>query len=154
MFADIDAHDSSIIDTINHYVQPRDTLYMLGDFAWKASRYGHYRQRLRVKELHVVAGNHDANSLRNYVTSYQDMLYRKIEGHWFHMSHYPMASWRNRTHGSIHLYGHCHGTIEETLHKAFPGRRAMDVGIDHAYMQFGELRPFSLPETLSLLNAT
>jgi len=143
---DLDAMDTYLIDRINEIVGRKDTLWILGDFIWKASRYGHYRQRLKVAELNVVTGNHDTPSLRKHVSSLNDMVYRKINGQYYHMAHYPMASWRNREHGAIHLYGHSHGTLEEKLDTCFHGRLAMDVGVDNAFRLLGDWRPFSFDD--------
>ena len=148
-FATIGGMDSAIIDNINSVVKPNDILWILGDVFWKASRAGHYRQRLKVRELHVVQGNHDANSLRNHVSSMDTMSYIKIGQQKFHLSHYPHVTWRGRTHGSIHLYGHSHGSVEDQLNSIWPDRKAMDVGIDYAKRVLGEFRPFSLDEILA-----
>jgi|WetSurMetagenome_2_1015567.scaffolds.fasta_scaffold03042_3 calcineurin-like phosphoesterase family protein len=150
-FKTIENMDAKLIDKINQYVQPNDELWILGDFAWKASRCGHYRQRLRVKKLHIVYGNHDSTSLRQHVSSAKDMVYRKFNGIKFHLTHYPLVSWRAREYGTIHLYGHCHGTMERRLNTLFPDRRAMDVGIDNMYQLTGEWRPLSFNEICDFL---
>lgn len=152
LFGDVDTMDGAIIDSINHHVDREDELWILGDFAWKASNYGHYRSRLRVRKLHVVKGNHDSSSLRSHVSSMDDIVYRKFAGVKFQLCHYPLASWRAREHGSVHLYGHSHGKMEAFLNQHFPNRRSIDVGIDHAYQLFGDFRPFSLAEIFSRLN--
>ena len=143
--------DDVIIDTINSLVSKNDELWILGDFAWKASKYGHYRHRLNVRKIHVIRGNHDSSSLRAHVSSMNDMVYKKFAGVKFHMTHYPMASWRAREHGSVHLYGHSHGSIENDLNTMYPGRRSMDIGVDCAYARFGVWRPFLLNEIFQLL---
>jgi len=51
-------------------------------------------------------------------------------------------------HGGIHVYGHSHGLFEDQLNKLWPGRRAMDVGVDYAYRLTREWRPLSLDEVL------
>jgi calcineurin-like phosphoesterase family protein len=140
----VDAMDTAIIDGINASVNAGDELWILGDFSWKASKQGHYRHRLKARSIHVVTGNHDSSSLRNHVSSMNDMVYRKFGRQKFHMTHYPIVSWRAREHGTIHLYGHCHGTMESTLNDLWPARRAQDVGIDYAYRIFGDCRPFSM----------
>ncbi len=145
---DVAAMDAAIIDGINRVVQPNDALWILGDVCWKASRAGHYRARIRCRKIHVVMGNHDSTSLRSHVSSLDSMVYRKFDRgqQKFHLTHYPLASWRGREHGSIHLYGHSHGSMEEILNTIWPGRRAMDVGMDYAYRVLQQWRPFSLDE--------
>lgn len=147
--ATIDEWDDYILNVINQHVLRNDQLYILGDFCWKASKAGHYRQRINCKQVHVVAGNHDSTSLRSHVTSYYEILYRKINSVHFHLSHYPLVSWRGREHGSIHLYGHCHGTREQQLDTLFPGRKAMDVGVDSIHKITGYFQPISLEQVVA-----
>jgi calcineurin-like phosphoesterase family protein len=143
---DIKAMDAVLIDGINSVVMPNDDLWILGDVVWQASRAGHYRQRIKCRKIHVLLGNHDSTSLRKHVSTLELMSYRKFEGQKFHLMHYPCASWHGRSHGSIHLYGHSHGSIEKTLDTMWPTRRSQDVGMDHAIRVLGEWRPFSLEE--------
>ncbi|KKK56221.1 hypothetical protein LCGC14_3066710 [marine sediment metagenome] len=150
-FGCVEEMDARLIDQINSVVQPEDEIYFLGDFAWKASKYGHYRQRLNVRRLYVCQGNHDSNSLRTHVTSMRDMICRKFAGHKIHLCHYPLLSWRALYHGSLHLYGHSHGMYEKSLDQMFPGRRAMDVGIDAVFQRTGAWLPISLDEVIESL---
>ena len=153
-FASLDEMDAALIDAINATVKRNDELWVLGDFAWKAGMYGQYRQRINARQIHVVTGNHDAPSLAQYVSSMNPMVYQKFNGQKFHLSHYPHVSWRGRTHGSIHLYGHTHGSLEDRLNVLWPDRKAMDVGVDHAKRILDEFRPFSLEEVLALTKTT
>lgn len=150
----VEAMDDALIDGINAAVKPDDTLYFLGDFGWKPARYGHYRQRLNVRELHIVRGNHDRPSLARHCSTFSDMLYRKFrvpsleQRVKIHLCHYPFLSWDGLHHGGIHLYGHSHGIYEKKLFEIFPSRRSMDVGIDNIHRLLGEWRPISLTEVL------
>lgn len=154
-FEHVEEMNAQIIDQVNAVVQPNDELYFLGDFAWQASKYGYYRQRLNVRKLYVCQGNHDSNSLRKHVSGMRDMIYRKFTtcGKTFkiHMCHYPLLSWRALHYGSIHLFGHSHGMYEEKLDQIFPGRRSMDVGIDNIYRLIRVWRPISLDEVIQRL---
>jgi len=152
--------DAMLIGAVNYWVQPNDTLYHLGDFCWQASRAGHYRARLKVRELHFIRGNHDASSLRRHGSSLNDLLYRRFTVATAHgntdririrMSHEPMLSWRGMQKGSIHLYGHSHGKFEEKLDSLWPNRRAMDVGIDNIHRLIGRWRPISIDEVYARL---
>jgi len=151
-FSSVGAMDDAFIDGINSVVKPVDILYFLGDFGWKVSRYGHYRSRLNVRQLHIVRGNHDRPSLSRHCSTFNDMLYRKftvlgLDHHVkIHMCHYPILSWDAMHHGGIHLYGHCHGMNEKNMNKIHPYRRSMDVGIDNIYSLTGEWRPISFGE--------
>ena len=147
-FECIEEMDAQLINSINNTVKRDDILYHLGDFCWSASRAGHYRQRLNVRQLHIVRGNHDSSSLKQHCSTFSDMLCKKFNGQKIHMLHYPMVSWDALHHGGIHLYGHCHGSMEVQLNMWFPNRKAMDVGVDNIYRLTGEWRPISLDEIL------
>lgn len=147
----LDAMDDAFIEGINAYVKPKDLLIHAGDFVWKNSRAGHFRQRLNVKELWVAQGNHDPNSLRRHVSRMETQLWLKYNGRRFVTQHCPMFSWPSREHGVIHLYGHGHGANEEFLNKHFPDRLAMDVGIDYLQRVIGEWRPIHIEEILTIL---
>jgi calcineurin-like phosphoesterase family protein len=151
-FANIGEMDEHFISECNRVVKPNDELRILGDWFWGAKQYGYYRAKLKVRKIHVILGNHDSRSLAGYVSTCKEIDYPKIDGVRFHLSHYPIFSWRGRERaGSIHLYGHSHTRSESFLNEHFPGRRAMDVGIDNAFTLLGEWRPFSLDEILAIL---
>lgn len=71
----------------------------------------------------------------------------KPDGVSMFLSHYSHRVWNKSHHGRIHLYGHSHNTLE---HEEWG--RSMDVGVDAAFARFGEYRPFSQSEILSILN--
>lgn len=147
LYRDLDTMDSGIIDNINAVVSRHDTLYHLGDFCWHNA--GHYRQRINCKDIRIIQGNHDSSSLRSHVSSMNLMGFLKNPK--IHLSHYPLVSWGAMHYGGIHLYGHCHGTMESKLDKFIPGRRAMDVGIDNIFNILGTYRPISLEEVSTLV---
>ncbi len=147
-FDSIGEMDDHLIHEINRVVMPGDMLIHAGDFAWQAGQVGHYRHRLSVRELLVACGNHDAASLVKYVSVMEHILFKKLGGHHFHIEHRPCLSWDKKQRGGTHVYGHSHGLFEDTLNMLWPGRRAMDIGVDHAFRMLGEWRPFSLDEVL------
>ena len=152
-FDTVEAMDTALIDGINSVVGRNDELWHLGDFGWGAKKYGHYRQRLNVRKLHVLRGNHDRSSLRRYVSSLEMMVLRKFNDIKFVLCHYPIYSWPARVHGAIHLYGHCHAMAEVHLDTVMPHRRSLDVGVDNGYRLLGEWRPFSIDEIITLAKA-
>jgi calcineurin-like phosphoesterase family protein len=84
------------------------------------------------------------------------MVCRKFNGIRFHMTHYPIASWSGKEHGSVHLYGHCHSRLEDKLDIFDPGRKSMDVGMDNAFRLTGQFTPFAITDIfnrLRVLNA-
>jgi len=138
-FADLDEMNDAFVDIYNHYVKPNDLLIIAGDVFWR--RAGHFRQRLNVRNIWVTQGNHDSSSLRKHVSRMELMIFLKTAPK-IHISHYPLASWRWREYGSIHLHGHCHGRlpVEE---------RRIDVGMDAVFDRTGEYRPMHFDEVTS-----
>jgi calcineurin-like phosphoesterase family protein len=151
-FETIENMDNQILDGINSVVKKNDEIFFLGDFAF--NRYGHYRSRINCRTLHVIKGNHDAPSLKNFCTTLCDIKIKKfMRGENVFkivMCHYPMVSWPGLHDGAFHLYGHCHGSMEEQLTEMFPNRRSFDVGIDNVKRAFDEWRPLSLDEVIYL----
>lgn len=151
-FDDIQAHDDFLIDSINHRVARRDTLFILGDFCWKTP--GHYRARIKCRNVWLIWGNHDKASYRQFFSRCEDTHMAKLTvdpGIRVWLSHYPHAYWPKSHHGAFHLYGHMHDAREELLDLSFPARRAMDCGVDSANRLFGDYRPFSEVDVLDLL---
>ena len=149
-FFHIEDMNDHFIDTCNRVVKPKDTLYFLGDFCWRASKAVHYRCRLKVKIMNVCRGNHDKASLGKQVTTFEHMIFAKFkiddEIKKFHLCHYPLLSWDSKDHGGYHLHGHCHGNLD-----FYSSNRIMDVGIDNVHRLLGEWRPIGLHEILATL---
>ena len=63
-FPDVETMNRTIIDNINARMTRRDTLYLLGDFAYRsATPVTEYLEAIRPK-LVLLLGNHDADWLR------------------------------------------------------------------------------------------
>lgn len=139
-FADAQTQDSAIISRTNELVGPGDVLYHLGDIAWSSFdiRRG-YLDRLVCRNVHLVIGNHDKRSPKEYTDLgfasaqyYKELKLDVIRGtpqapgssFPVILSHYPMRSWNHKGRGGFQLYGHCHNRLE-------PGwDRSQDVGVD------------------------
>jgi len=146
-FDSVQEMDSTIINTINNYVQYDDTLYFLGDFTFSPQWIRGYRTRILVQEFHLLRGNHDKKVYNDtdFFTSISDVMLLTEGKETIFMSHYAHRVWPHSHHGSIHLYGHSHGSLP-------PQGKSLDVGIDSAYQLFGEYRPFSLEEVIRIAN--
>ena len=153
LFPNIVEHDNFMLDCINEYVHRNDRLFVIGDFAWRAAEA--YTARINCKNIHLIWGNHDRSNFAKAFKSAEDVTEIKIgekgDEHKVFLSHYPHAYWPASHHGSLHLYGHCHRQREETLDRAFPGRRSIDVGVDNALHLLGAYRPFDEFDILRLL---
>lgn len=148
-FKDVEEMNDFIIQKINEVVTAEDTLYILGDIALGGgvSSIVKLFNQLHCCDIRVVPGNHDSNKLLKslvaqcvgvtilpliYETSFNNT--RAV------MSHFPLLTWNQAHRGSIHLFGHCHGSLKE----ATEGRKA-DVGWDVWE------RPIPLEELVSIL---
>jgi len=143
-FSSIEEMDETIIERWNAVVRKSDEVYVLGDIAFRQSREQMDRLLSRLKgNIHLIQGNHDRASLKNVkrFASFQQIKSIKVAEHTFVLCHYPMRSWPSSHHGSFHLYGHCHGTVEDH-------GRSTDVGVD-----CWDYRPVSEEEILDYMRS-
>ena len=124
-FSSIEEMDEALIARHNAVVQPGDTVYHLGDFAWKDALT--YLRRLRGCEHILVLGNHDHKHLKPHEKECFDRVVDVCKINFNHQSlwasHYPHARWPGSHKGRCHVFGHSHGK--------FPGiGRSTDVGVD------------------------
>jgi calcineurin-like phosphoesterase family protein len=145
-FDSVEEMDQHLIAQINECVGPKDTLYILGDFSYRAREPSAYLAQLVCPKVILIMGNHDDLVRKNpqdynfaEVRDYLELRYNK---QLYVLSHYPFVSWRNSSRGSIHLHGHCHGTLKVQQKNRF------DVGVD-----VHNFRPVSLTQVQELANA-
>jgi calcineurin-like phosphoesterase family protein len=127
-FKTIEEHDDTLIDNINSIVKPKDTLYHLGDFAWKASRVAHYRHRIKCRNIILIKGNHEAKGykkLNEIFSGVYDLKKIKVNGQEIVLCHYAMRVWNKSHYGVWHLYGHSHGSLRDNGQSL-----SLDVGVD------------------------
>lgn len=148
-FNSIEEMDRTILEGINNTVEQDDTLYFLGDFAYSSCKsLQSYRDRIICKNIIFLKGNHDRTSdIKKIAGILHSALEIDIDGIRVCMSHYAHRVWNKSHHGSIHLYGHSHASLEEQ-----PWGKSMDVGIDNAYRLTGEWRPFSWEEIKKIMS--
>ncbi len=127
-FPSIDVMDATIINNINSLVMPQDTLYHLGDFCWKNSKLGHYRNAINCRRIILIKGNHEAkgyDKLKDTFSEVYDLRKIKVEEQEIVLCHYAMRVWNKSHYGVWHLYGHSHGSLGYD-----PYSLSLDVGID------------------------
>ena len=148
-FNTVQEMDRDLIANWNATVNGDDTVYHLGDFTfWDLSVFQHYTHQLNGC-LHIIPGSHDWNWMREWRLShvvvsksgYDVTLEKPIcelmnLDCGFVLCHYAMRTWNKSHYGSIHLYGHSHGTLP-------PLGRSMDVGVDA-----NRFMPISIEEIL------
>lgn len=117
----IEEMDEAYIHMWNGWVGEDDTVYHLGDFAFRGHSY--YASRLKGRIV-LIEGSHDRMSIadrqrftwagpRHIVKGNPDII----------LSHYAMRVWPRSHYGTWHLFGHSHGSLP-------PHGKSFDVGWD------------------------
>ncbi len=168
-FKTVEQMNSVLVDNINKYVKPEDTLFCLGDWSFGGiDSINKFRFRLNVRDIHLVLGNHDDHIRKNKFLGYvrdiplytkdifsstNDYLEISIDKKKIILSHYPMLAWNHAYRGSWHLYGHTHGTLFKYQQNVdwFHKSRMLDVGMDSAFDIFGEYKPFSFDDVKRIM---
>lgn len=114
-FSNIDAHDMTIINIINHTVWVDDKLYILGDISWKANKNIELLKAIQCKNVYFVQGNHD---FTKYLKLYEELWRTNLWN--MHIDkednvvlcHYPMEERFHSHHKEdkrfIHIHWHSH----------------------------------------------
>lgn len=146
-FASVQQMNEALITNINKYVKEDDTLYHLGDFAFgDAKVIREFRNSLICKNIHLILGNHDqeiedSEELQELFTSVGYVYTGYVGKQQFHLSHYSHRVWPKSHRGTIHLYGHSHGSIPDY-------GKSMDVGVD----THKDFRPYHINEIYSIMS--
>jgi calcineurin-like phosphoesterase family protein len=149
-FSDVNEMDEYMIDSWNSVVSPQDIVFHLGDFAFlRPNRVIEILSRLS-GTIYFVYGNHDRVMRNPIVTDYSkqtkkiryaaDVFECKYKKDYLFMSHYAHRIWNRSHRGSIHFYGHSHGSIASL-------GRSMDVGVDSKDMD-SNYAPFLLDDVI------
>ena len=149
-FSNIEEMNTTLINNYNAVVREDDEVYFFGDVAYRCSAnwITNIMRRLNKSRRYLLVGNHDFKNLKDpsfamcfdWVKDYHELNYNKKL---YVMSHYPFASWRSSSHGSVMLHGHCHGNMDNTKYLR------MDVGVDNPICGFG---PISMEKVESIMN--
>ncbi len=136
-FSSVEERDETLVRNINARVAATDTLYHLGDFAFRGKDPAEYRGRIRCRSIVLVLGNHDPQTLDGGVKpafaahfrSVHSLLRIKVEvasaPQLIVLCHYAMRIWDRAHYGSWHLFGHSHGGLPDEQ-----AVRSWDVGVD------------------------
>lgn len=115
-FNSLEEMDNEMIERWNSVVGHSDTVYHLGDFTLgNRSTAREYFKRLN-GSINVIPGGHDSRWCETNIFR-RVFVFPPIHSvqtgslGYIVMCHYPMYTWERSHYGSIHLHGHCHGTI-------------------------------------------
>jgi calcineurin-like phosphoesterase family protein len=145
-FSSLNEMHEVIVRNWNNVVTKNDIVYFLGDFAFRMSSIDYMREIFNSLNgsKYLICGNHDKNNKVPNSLDWADIWDThtiKVEGKHIFLSHYPHRSWPGSVHGSWHLYGHSHGSMENY-------GKSMDVGVDtHNFT------PYSFNEVKRVMDA-
>ncbi len=143
-FAAVEEMENRIIQWHNELVGPRDTVYDLGDFAFRCSPEHAVECLEKLNGRRVMLwGNHDKplrqawrrGMLKSLVATgrvtfigdsdpgLQTALQVSNDGQRIVLAHYAQRTWAGAFRGTWHLFGHSHGNLS-------PFRKSFDVGVD------------------------
>lgn len=139
-FANVQEMNEIIVTNINEKVRENDTLWILGDVAMgrdKLQTTADFLSQLACDDIHLILGNHDPRNRIDdllacgfkTVSDYEEIRLGSKRQNAV-LSHYPMASWNGRNHGSYMLHGHIHALPEYNVQNRENGYRRYDVGVD------------------------
>ncbi len=147
-FATTEEMDATMIKNWNDRVSHSDTVHVVGDFSFRASK--HIQQY--VDELNgrivLILGNHDEKNkeILNVFGVCPKLLKIKYYKQRIILCHYQMANWQGKNRDimpSWHLFGHAHGLTNPDVIQ--PG--SMDVGVD-----VHEFKPLSFEDIKKCLS--
>ena len=125
-YQSVDEMNAGLIANWNGRISPRDDIWVLGDFAYRntAGQIAHIFAKLNGHKR-LIIGNHDNREVLVLPWVEAPVLMADVidNGEKVVLCHYPMRDWNNMYRGSYHLYGHCHGGIEDYS-------KCADVGVD------------------------
>lgn len=118
-FFDVDSMDDAMIKMWNSRVSADDDVYIVGDFCFKSNRTPDWYLRQLKGHKHLIIGNHDKITIEcenaaRYLESMDKMLHVSDEDKQICLCHYPLVEWYKSRHGSWHIYGHIHGSRDES----------------------------------------
>ena len=124
-FSSVDEMNAAIIDSINRKMKRNDTLYIVGDFAFRSKTpVTEYLEAIKPRKI-LVVGNHDRDWLRRltedeikkYFVGVYNQYSFKINGIELHFNHFPCLAW-SRSHyfaQSFSICGHIHNARDTSV---------------------------------------
>ena len=121
-FKDVNEMDEMLIKFWNDVVKPTDTVFVLGDFAFK--HHEKYKARLNGM-IFLMDGSHDSYDEKVKLTVVKQKRYFPDNPEYRDttLCHYALRTWEKSHYGSWALFGHSHGMLE-------PYGKSFDVGVD------------------------
>ncbi len=165
-FDSLDEMDETLLKNINSRLKKDSILLHAGDWSFGGEdNIWKFREKITCDNIYLTYGNHDHHIQRNQpfkngvrpkelfirtenVLNFSIQRTKSSKKETIMMSHYAHLVWDRSHHGSLHVFGHSHASING--HEV---GKSMDIGVDNAFLKFGEYRPFHILEVLKILDA-
>lgn len=147
-FVDINSMNQQLITNWNDTITNDDIIFHLGDISFKNTKTIDILQQLN-GEKYLIKGNHDHyRDVKKY-----EHLFKWVKDYYefstvvndkefkFILFHYPIAQWNMKSHSSVLIHGHSHGSYN-------PGGLSFDCGVDNPICDY---RPIELQTILKYL---
>lgn len=135
-FKSVQEMNETLVSNWNKKVGKNDTIYILGDFSYKAhEKYVSYLlHRLNGNKI-LITGNHDSVILKSSSLKkefYKIASYLEVDDNGKHiiLFHYPIAEWNGFFRDTYHFYGHIHNNKNEAFYTMKKLSRSFNVGVD------------------------
>lgn len=126
-YTQVEEMNAGLISRWNCTVSEKDTIYLVGDFA--------FGRKQDVQEVfyqlkghkHLVIGNHDERNpevLKLPWETQTDLVTVRDNNRRVIACHYPLETWKGAQKGYVHVHGHSHGSLKRIIPHRF------DVGCD------------------------
>lgn len=147
--ADVLEMNELMIQAHNDRVGRGDIVFFLGDFSFgQAKETKEVISRLNGQK-HLIYGNHDKVikgdvSIQKMFVTVQDYKETSWDKTKICLFHFPMREWNQCHRGSIHLFGHVHGSMDSQI-----WGKSMDVGIDTR--PNADMAPWHVEEIMAIM---
>lgn len=142
-FESIEEMDEIIINNLKSRVEPKDTLYFLGDLTFNKKLAQEFFEQFKSIYIHFIIGNHDYSKVikiaKEYCESVSYLKDIRIHHQSITLCHYAMRVWNKSHFNAWQLYGHSHGRLA-------PLGKQYDVGIDN-----NNFYPLSFDELVEIM---
>ena len=125
-FSTCEEHDQVLMDNWNNKINKSDLIYILGDVVW--NNEFSILDKFNGQKI-IIKGNHDKTKhleiakAKGYICNWHYQKGLTIDNKFLYMQHFSCRSWERSFHGSYHIYGHSHGTLEDY-------KLSTDIGVD------------------------
>lgn len=135
-FSDADEMDAALVKRWNARMHRNDTVYIVGDFLFRAKRPAEEYLSEPNGKKHLIVGNHDKYWMKKvdlsaWFESVSPMLFITDNGRTATHCHYPMMSWPSMSRGGFMVFGHIHNNTNADYWPLIAARPQMlNAGVD------------------------